>query len=70
MEYYGRYSGGRRPAEGKTDRAAGDDAGDYPIRQGDLTNENNPGYDIQFEEGTLTIEESPVYGEDDCGSRF
>lgn len=44
--------------KGELTRAAGDDAGTYAISQGSLTNANNPGYDIQFEEGTLTIEKA------------
>ncbi len=44
--------------KGELIRAAGDDAGTYAISQGSLTNANNPGYDIQFEEGTLTIEKA------------
>lgn len=43
---------------GELTRDKGENAGEYPIRQGDLTNENNPGYDIQFVEGTLTIEKA------------
>ena len=45
--------------KGELTRAAGDDAGTYAISQGSLTNANNPGYDIQFEEGTLKIEKAP-----------
>ena len=45
--------------KGKLTRAAGENAGTYAISQGTLTNENNPGYDIQFVEGTLKIEKAP-----------
>lgn len=41
--------------KGELTREEGEDAGIYEIRQGTLTNENNPGYAITFEPGTLTI---------------
>ncbi|MEN9823276.1 MAG: hypothetical protein RLZ04_1702, partial [Actinomycetota bacterium] len=39
-------------------RDAGTDAGTYAIRQGGVTNANNPNYDIMFVEGTLTIQQA------------
>ena len=41
---------------GTPTRDPGTDAGDYVIRQGGVTNANNPNYDVHFVEGTLTIE--------------
>ena len=41
--------------KGELTRDKGENAGEYPIRQEGLTNENNPGYAITFEGGTLTI---------------
>ena len=40
---------------GKLIREEGENAGTYTISQEGLTNENNPGYTITFEPGTLTI---------------
>lgn len=43
---------------GELSRVTGENAGTYAITQGTLTNENNPNYNITFEEGTFTIEQA------------
>ncbi len=40
---------------GELVREAGENVGTYAIKQGTLTNENNPNYDITFTNGTFTI---------------
>jgi hypothetical protein len=43
---------------GALSRASGNNAGEYAITQGTLTNANNPNYTITFEPGTLTIDKA------------
>ncbi len=41
--------------KGELEREQGEDLGDYIISQGSVTNENNPNYDITFEESDFEI---------------
>ncbi|MGN0688699.1 MAG: MBG domain-containing protein [Oscillospiraceae bacterium] len=45
---------------GELTRAVGENVGTYAIKQGTLTNENNPNYDITFNEGTLTVNPADI----------
>ena len=51
---------------GTLSREDGDNAGTYKIRQGTVTNDGNPNYDITFNEGTLTIDKADANGIADC----
>lgn len=46
---------GRDKLVGQIARAEGEDAGIYALTQGTVTNENNPNYDITFQDGKLTV---------------
>lgn len=46
---------GRDKLVGQIARAEGEDAGVYALSQGTVTNENNPNYDITFQDGKLTV---------------
>ena len=46
---------GTEKLEGQLERAPGSEVGTYEIKQGTLTNDNNPNYNIEFTPGTFTI---------------
>ena len=46
---------GTEKLEGQLERAPGSEVGTYEIKQGTLTNDNNPNYNIDFTPGTFTI---------------
>ena len=46
---------GTEELKGQLERAPGSEVGTYEIKQGTLTNDNNPNYNIDFTPGTFTI---------------
>lgn len=46
---------GTEELKGQLERAPGSEVGTYEIKQGTLTNDNNPNYNIEFTPGTFTI---------------
>ena len=51
---------------GELSRLTGENAGTYTITQGTVTNDNNPNYDITFNEGTFTIIKAKTDGTANC----